>query len=735
MMKQRLAFGFLVAVLLAGHAVFHFWWMKRDTRPPGWDESHHLLIAGDYQNSLDAGDWARVLRPARFNYPPLYHLSLTPFLQESGPLQERVDRAVTVNLIYLALLVLAVFFLGCELLSPAAGFMAALLASLSPSVLWLMRRPMIDLPLAAWVALAYLCLVKTDGFRRLFWCAALGAAVGLGLLTKWTFIVYAGVPLAWAFMAGLRDRQTPGALVFLAAAGLVAGPWYVLNTVPSFLRVQKLAGLKEARDPAVWTWEGWTWYVRGLVNYQVLWPLSIPLVLGALAAAWRRHGVLLAWLIVPLIFFTALQNKDLRYAVPWLPAAALLIAGVPAFWRWSLGRRIWNVFWGGLALALGLGYQTAGFWPPGLRSAASAAGLTPPAQWQKARSSLSSLHQDMPFAGDWKTEEILRTLQQEAGPSQQKGRLVRVSLVSNHESFHAWVFRFAAQGLPFPNLHIASPKRRLSEFTDFILWKRGNMGPEFTLGYLAAASDLLQNPPAWFQKSFQKISEWPLPDGSTAVLYKKSVSDMPWPQALGSVEMTLDSFPLAGFEAEGLRVRFEPASATGARQGRFARVLIESQKLDYRGLTLDQVVLDGREVQVNLPLFLETREIRFLEVGEIRPSVRLRAETVEAWLGRKAPWLISPRVRLENGSFRVEGQAKGLSLEIEGSARLSPGKDQITLQADRAAVAGIPLPLALARPLARKTFSLEPGPNLPFHVRVEQVMVQDGAVKVQGPVK
>src|SRR5262245_39063900 len=125
----------LLAVLLAAQFLFHAWWMKADSRPPAWDESHHLRIALEYRRALGQGDWGRLFRPSYSNYPPLYHLGLAALLRpDAGAASPAgfnadVDRAVSVNLFYLALLIVSLLVLGTRMHSPEAGLCAALLGS------------------------------------------------------------------------------------------------------------------------------------------------------------------------------------------------------------------------------------------------------------------------------------------------------------------------------------------------------------------------------------------------------------------------------------------------------------------------------------------------------------------------------------------------------------------------------------------------------------------------------
>lgn len=56
---------------------------------------------------------------------------------------------------------------------------------------------------------------------------------------------------------------------------------------------------------------------------QILWPFVIPFAAG-LWVCWPHRMWKLIWVCVPLILFTLIQNKDLRYFVPSLTALAIV---------------------------------------------------------------------------------------------------------------------------------------------------------------------------------------------------------------------------------------------------------------------------------------------------------------------------------------------------------------------------------------------------------------------------
>ncbi|MDR7331902.1 glycosyltransferase family 39 protein [Roseateles asaccharophilus] len=201
-------------------------------------------------------------------------------------------------------------------------------------------------------------------------------AQGLGLLAKGPVaVVLSGLPIllwiaidkrwqhAWRGLPWLR-----GSLLALA----IAAPWYVLAELrtPGFLNYFLLGehwqrflmpGWRgdlygHAHEFARGTIWGFAW--GALLPWSVLLPLA--------AWCWRRESAgpdrepalrlyLLLWLLLPLIFFTAARNIIWTYALPSLPAAALLMA------RWMARRSARAEHWVAVGLAVSLAGAAVGF--------------------------------------------------------------------------------------------------------------------------------------------------------------------------------------------------------------------------------------------------------------------------------------------------------------------------------------------------------------------------------------
>ncbi|NOT35451.1 MAG: hypothetical protein HOP12_15000 [Candidatus Eisenbacteria bacterium] len=160
------------------------------------------------------------------------------------------------------------------------------------------------------------------------------AAIGVGFLAKGP-VVLVHTLLPVLVVAGLsRDRSAmrwlgPGSGWLLA--GAIALPWYLL----AMTRVKGLLGywltdhLWGRYAATIHERGGPPWYFLGVLAVGVLpW---LALLIAGIARAWRERDhvaprLVLAWLFVPLAFFSFSGSKLPAYLLPAFPAAALLAA-------------------------------------------------------------------------------------------------------------------------------------------------------------------------------------------------------------------------------------------------------------------------------------------------------------------------------------------------------------------------------------------------------------------------
>ncbi len=315
------------------------WWVTQDLRLPQWDPGRHTEFALQYYDALSRGDYGVLLTMDAWPYPPLVHVVaavVTPIFGRGveGPV-------ISQNLVFVPLLALGAYQTGRLAFEDArAGLLAVLFALGTPMVVGQFHLFMLDPPQASMAALSVWLLLASKAFEDTRYSALAGLAVGLGLLTKISFVVFvAGVVLVMLARGGWRRWQ--GLLAFVAVIGVVAGPWYlqhledlrsIYNAGAFITPTNVLPGLNPPRfsiDNAMWfVWTGF--------NYQYLTPLMVFAIVGFALTAVRvlrrtsRHPLTLEVLVGGFVGYLGVTWQlphDVRYILPLLVYVAVLGSG------------------------------------------------------------------------------------------------------------------------------------------------------------------------------------------------------------------------------------------------------------------------------------------------------------------------------------------------------------------------------------------------------------------------
>jgi 4-amino-4-deoxy-L-arabinose transferase-like glycosyltransferase len=279
-------------------------------------------------------------------YPPLLYWLTAPFYTLFGT---GVTSAVAVNAIFIPILAFSVYELGRRSWGRAVGLASAVTIMSYPILVTQFKEFQLDAPLTAMAALALLLLTMSREFQNRLVAVGFGVACGLGMLTKWTFIYIIAAPLLVAVIGMAvrwwRHRSWLPPLN-LALAGVatyvVSSVWYITNFQQ--LRIDLLAngGTQQAAiegDPLVGTWASHLWYPEALINHHMFLGLAVLLIFGLGLSFYRyrwlvKNRYYIASIVGIYLLFTATSNKDVRYIMPLLPAAAIM-----TWWWLSLLRR------------------------------------------------------------------------------------------------------------------------------------------------------------------------------------------------------------------------------------------------------------------------------------------------------------------------------------------------------------------------------------------------------------
>jgi hypothetical protein len=684
-------------------------WLATDRRPPEWDHANHLERAVLCAHDLERGDVRSALARSSF-YPPLA-LCIAGMAWKVAP--SDVGAAGAVVLAFLGLGMAATYVLGRRFAAGAGGVVAAVTFGTAPFVVWQSLRFQLDVPLAAMVALALVVLLRTDNFTRASWSVLAGLVFGLGMLTKPPFAVYVLPPLLLV-LAGIRTRRAiPNVAAFAVLGTLVALPWYG----PRLLGMAAQIGARSFRQAAESGLPD-PLSAAGIAYYptQVAVQLGVVgvvlFVIGLAACAWRGMWFPLAALL-PLLVFLTIQNKNLRYTLPLVPAAAV-VAGVGFA---ALGRHARSIAVAALVLAGGVQVATAAF------------GVPPAARLQVAGLPLAV--EAPPLTADWRQREILARI-----ASDSRGAPVTVSVVPNHAYFSAANFRYYAvrDGLA---LKIA---RAWDEplGIEYMILKTGDVGPPWTAPKIRRVEERLADP--YFAKAFPVLGQFPLPDGSTAAVRVRRIGDdvEASPDGLAGAVQAAFGRALTAFvrDAVDLRVSLDYDRAILTGQVRHVAVTAAAATVGEfrrRGRTpvrIHDVSMVFDDVVVNPYSALAETRLDILDVGRLKVErLTLAAPDFQAFLaGQKA--FRHASIALEPGALAIVLPQRGP--DVSAHVRVVPAAGRpFALIGERVRVGGVPVPHALVDWVIRNFDpSLALAARTPFTLEVAPVRIGPDAIRV-----
>ncbi len=325
--------------------VLHLLYALLSQTPPVWDMAYHQMQGFQYLAAWKSGAlWDRFADLSSY-YPPLYYLQEAVVL---GLVSYSRFLPLLANLPGLFLLGFCTFRLAEVHVGRRWAWLAGLLPLLLPLVAWTSRESLLDVSLSGWVAAAVFILWRSRMLESHSWSLLLGAVFGLGMLTKWTFVVFLILPVAYALYA-TRDRKR--SLFHLLDVVVISAPaaflWYLPNLKSLAQRFALTSGTGTAleNDPTALHLQGWLYYPRCLSSYYLYLPLTLLLVVGFVV--WSRRArssgegtaLLWWWLGGSGVLLALLDAKDPRYMMPLVAPVAILLV---IFWK-DRPRVLWTI--------------------------------------------------------------------------------------------------------------------------------------------------------------------------------------------------------------------------------------------------------------------------------------------------------------------------------------------------------------------------------------------------------
>ncbi|MEK7858810.1 MAG: hypothetical protein AAB320_06665 [Elusimicrobiota bacterium] len=695
--RRLLALSFLgLAAFLAWQALALRSYIRADTRPPAWDQAIHLDIALDYRNLLKDGRWSDALhlapKPGMPPFPPLYHLGLVAFYDQGAP----PSTALWLNWFYLALLTVSVFAIAFHFRPDGSAAACALLISCSPAVQDMLHTQLIDLPLAALAAAAYWTLIESEDFTLWAGSVAFGLLFALGMLHKWSFFSY----VFPAYFLAARAASVPASRFKVLAAVLTAVvltlPWYWVHAPVMVPRL-----FQASADFAVPVWKGGAFFrYLGQMNEGLGPAFWLLACIGLLVPQYPRNAgrgwVLTAWFVTTYVFWAVVPNRQMRFLLPGL--APLAVAGLGA-WPKEL---IWML----AALQL----FTAGNFTHRWLSP-----ITVPAPFYD----LTFFPSQPPATEDWKIAEILEEAERRHDPTV---AISNVTLVANDTFFNGPNFVWTAKRLALPHLRMRGVNRRLSEFSEFVVLKQGKLGPAGVIDQLPEAAAEITRKKGWFEKAYEEVRRWPLPDDSVAVLYQQRA--MTVPPVVGR-SFDYQFYSAGPFEATDLKLQFgdwDPQRSVY----RWAKASAGVAKL--RGITMSNLEVEMEDV-LFVPVTSKEgawEDVRFLRLGRLRvKSLEVSGGSLRAFLESRVPHLRVDVLELEK-TLKIRGTYRNMGVSAEAEMALEPKALRIDLVAARLGPSVLPF---LGR-FRDYRLPLTPNPETPFFIEISGLTLRDGQLTV-----
>lgn len=370
---HRLRDAALLALLVATVTAVDLLWLSLDARPPHWDRARHLL------NSVDLYDQFSLARPVEWSllytyYPPFLYWITDVFYAVLG--RRDIWVAALGQTAFITVLVYATYGIGARTFSGRVGFLSAIFVVTSPLVISAAKDYMLDLPLTAMTALALYALVRTNAFASRRWSALFGLICGLGLLTKWSFVLalwLVGLLALFAAARAARLERSLARAANVAIAGVIvlviAAPWYIRNftdLMRDTYRYDTVAAQVKG-DPPVMSPQSLLYYAWNLLDDQLFLVPFLLFVVGLVLLARRadvreRAAYPLLLFVGTYLAFSVLSTKDVRYTMPFLPGVAV----IATYWLAELRPTLRRVTTAVLAAYCALTYFANSFGSPAL---------------------------------------------------------------------------------------------------------------------------------------------------------------------------------------------------------------------------------------------------------------------------------------------------------------------------------------------------------------------------------
>jgi hypothetical protein len=385
---------------------------------------------------------------------------------------------------------------------------------------------------------------------------------------------------------------------------------------------------------------------------------------------------------------TLIRNKDIRFSMPFLPAAGLIATGWLKNFHWNSRRLEWGL--------IGLGFFTVVY----------------------------TFYADPPRREPWPLREAFEFIQTQKSYHPRP----RVRVIPDLSEFQRHGFEYYAESARYP-LGVTTWVR-FPTFTDFIVTKTGAQG--FAHDPVEVMKTI-QRDPEGFEAVFKEKWARPLPDGSVAKIYVRDITPVTGitPQAfVQRFESALARY-IGRYvkDPQGWTIHVETFSDRETLSGRFrtVRFSMETARIDSKGprpLMVQDLGMELSDLTVNPYKLLRDGEFEIISLMDATPHLRITQADLNDYLSG-LNGALQPSVEFQEGRIRVETRPKGWipRLDLDLAPRLV-NEENVGFEFLRFRVGVLRLPSLIPQILTAKfNPALKP---MPCRMRLRTLRIADG---------
>lgn len=343
--KLHRNFFILASIVIVGFAIRLR--LSQDQKLHQWDEKFHALVAKNcmaeplhpklYKVDIldyDFRKWYRNYTWVHKQPVPLWLIACSYRIAGLSEFSTRLP-----SLILSTLMIMLCYLIARNLYDAKTGLMAAFFMAVNGLVIELgagrVATDHYDLIFCAFILIAVYCAERNAGTGKLYFALASGALIGLAIMTKWlpALIVF---PIHFLLLkhqgVDLR-RSLKFLLVSMTTALLLALPWqlFILANFPQEARWEYLHQWMHVTTPLEGHKDaGPLYYLNQIrINYSEIIYLVLIFLIWKVSfrnAHRLKYLALLAWVFVPLLFFSFVRTKMQGYILFVSPALFILTA-------------------------------------------------------------------------------------------------------------------------------------------------------------------------------------------------------------------------------------------------------------------------------------------------------------------------------------------------------------------------------------------------------------------------